>query len=91
MVCQKCGNQLPNEGFVCKFCGAMMTDEQIEQQKNYLKERHFQPKLKSELYGIEKINYQKEEAQNNPKIKAILIIVGVIIFLIILAILINIS
>ena len=81
MVCQKCGNQLPNEGFVCKFCGAMMTDEQIEQQKNYLKERRFQPKLKSELYGIE----------NNPKFKAILIIAGVIIFLIILAILINIS
>ncbi len=91
MICQKCGNQLPNEGFVCKFCGAMMTSEQIEQQKNYLKEKRFQPKLKSELYGIEKIDYREEKEQNNPKLKAVFIIGGVIIFLIILAILINIS
>lgn len=91
MICKKCGKQLPNEGFICKFCGAMMDQKQIMQQKDYLKERRFEPKLKTELYGMEKINYRDAKEQKDNKLLGFLIVGGIIIFLIILAILINIK
>lgn len=88
MICKKCGNPLPREGFVCKFCGAMMDEKQIAQQKEYMKTIKKRPILKSELYGMEKINYPKEK---NPKISkgvVTFILISLIIFLIILAIII---
>lgn len=89
MFCQKCGNPLPKEGYICKFCGAMMTESQIEKQKNYMQENKFKPKLKSEMYGVEKINYQ--ESEKNSKNLGIFLVLGILIFLIILAIIIYIA
>ena len=90
MYCKKCGNPLPNEGFTCKFCGAMMESNQIAQQKNNLQERKWQTRTKSELYGMEKINYQKEEQENKKNFPlGVFLIFGVLIILIVIAILIN--
>ncbi len=86
MYCHKCGKYLPNEGYVCKFCGALMTKEQIENQKR-LNNKASSVKLKSELYGGERIIYKKEKEKNN--LTGIFFILGIIIFLIILAIILN--
>lgn len=91
MFCKKCGNPLPKEGYMCKFCGAMMDKNQIENQNKLMKDNHYQPKLKSELYGMEKINYQENERKEEKSFLPYAIIGGVIIFLIILAIIINIA
>ena len=37
MFCKKCNNPLPSEGYICKFCGALMTQEQIATQKENMK------------------------------------------------------
>lgn len=87
MYCHKCGKALPNEGFVCKFCGAMMNENQIKEQKRHLREHQNDFKLKTEMYGIEKINYREEKKEESLKIY--LIIGGIIIILIILAIILN--
>ena len=67
----------------------MMTESQIEKQKEYMQENKFKPKLKSELYGIEKINYEKREKDS--KKLGIFLILGILIFLVILAIIIYIA
>ena len=92
MFCKKCGNPLPKEGYICKFCGAMMDKDQIAKQNDYIKENRFNSsKLKSELYGVEKINYdQDQDAKEENRFLGIAIVIGVIIFLIILAIIMNI-
>ena len=79
MFCQKCGNPLPKEGYICKFCGAMMGRDQIEKQKEYMKEHQYDPKLKSELYGQEKINYNTEKDKN--KNLGFLIILAIILYI----------
>ena len=91
MFCKKCGNPLPKEGYICKFCGAMMDKNQVENQNKLMKENSYQPKFKTELYGGEKINYQENEHKEEKNFLPYAIIGGVIIFLIILAIIINIA
>ncbi len=91
MYCKKCGSPLPNEGYICKFCGAMMGEEQIQKQKEIIKEHKYEPRLKTEMYGQAKINYKTEDTPKENKFLGIAIIVGIIIFLIILAILLNIN
>ena len=82
MKCKNCGNPLPNEGIICKFCGALMDQSQI----------NYQNKMKiillSEKYGHEnKIEYR--EIKEN-KVLGLIVISIVLLFLIVLAILINI-
>ena len=91
MYCKKCGNPLPNEGLTCKFCGAMMEKEQIVQQKGAYQEKKWQTRLKSELYGMDKINYQNEKENKKNFPFGIFLIIGVLIILIVIAILINVN
>ncbi len=80
MVCQKCGSALPSEGFICKRCGTLMSEEQIKEQKQYLKENNnqYKAKLISEAYGNQKI-YQARENSNNKIIGLIIILIALII------------
>lgn len=89
MKCNKCGSPLPNEGVTCKFCGAMMDQEQINYfHKNRNKEEQ-KIMLLSEKYGREnKIEY-REEKEN--KLLGLVVIVIILVILIILTILINIK
>ena len=41
MYCKRCGAALPSEGYVCKSCGAMMSEEQIKMQKEYNSDNKF--------------------------------------------------
>jgi len=89
MNCKKCGNSLPNNGAICKFCGAMMSEEQIVLQNNQNKNRGLNQNLKSDLYGVEKnIAYNKNEKEN--KILGVIIIAIILVFIIVLALLLNI-
>jgi len=87
MKCKNCGNPLPSEGIICKFCGALMDQSQINYQ-NKMKDKNNQKiMLLSEKYGHEnKIEYR--EVKEN-KILGLAIITIILVILIVLAILIN--
>lgn len=87
MKCKNCGNALPDQGAVCKFCGVAMNEEQIKYQ-NKMKDRNQQRlELLSEKYGREnKIEYRETKENKALGLAVILII---LLFLIILTILVN--
>ena len=91
MICKKCGKALPSEGAVCNFCGAMMNKEQLEQRKK-MQDSNFQAKLMSDRYGVDKkALYSKEESQKENKLIGIAVILGILLFLIILVIIVNVG
>ncbi|MDE6285057.1 MAG: hypothetical protein K2M17_04860 [Bacilli bacterium] len=95
MVCNRCGKPLPNEGAICKFCGAMMTQTQLKQMQSMQDSRgSFKRNLLSDRYGVDKSVLYQEKEEKKPKENKLLgaiIILGIIVFLIILTILMNIG
>ena len=90
MFCNKCGNPLPKEGAVCKFCGAMMNSEQINMVREENSQQEFRPELKTEKYGQgANIEYREKNNFNDNEILGIIIIGGIVLFIIILAIILN--
>ena len=88
MFCNKCGNPLPNEGAVCKFCGAMMSEEQIKMIREQKKEKEFRPELMTEKYGQSKIGY-RDDNKNSNIVVVLFVMGGIVLFIIILAIILN--
>lgn len=87
MICKNCKNPLPSDGIVCKFCGTLMSQEQINFQRKYRDKDNERITLLSEKYGHNnKIEY-REEKEN--KIVGLIAIVIVLLVLIFLAILMN--
>lgn len=87
MTCRNCGKPLPSEGIVCKFCGALMDQSQINYQNKMQDKDNKKIMLLSEKYGHEnKIEYR--EIKEN-KVLGLIVISIVLLFLIVLAILIN--
>lgn len=88
MKCKKCGNPLPSTGIVCKFCGMMMDQKQINEQIKMRDKANERIMLLSEKYGQEnKVTY-REEKEN--KVLGIIVIAIVLLVLIFLTILLNI-
>lgn len=88
MVCKNCGKPLPSEGIVCKFCGALMDQSQINYQNKMRDKDNKKIMLLSEKYGHEnKIEYR--EVKEN-KVLGLVVITIILVFLIVLSILINI-
>ena len=87
MVCKNCGKPLPSEGIVCKFCGALMDQSQINYQNKMRDKDNKKIMLLSEKYGHEnKIEYR--EVKEN-KVLGLIVITIILVFLIVLSILIN--
>ncbi len=87
MQCKRCGKALPSNGISCKFCGALMDQEQINMRNNLQDKENKRIELLSEKYGqIQNIEYQKPKEN---KILGLIIIILVLLFLIILAIILN--
>lgn len=87
MICKNCKNPLPSDGIVCKFCGTLMSQEQINDQRKYKDREKERIVLLSEKYCHEnKIEY-RENKEN--KILGFISIVIVLLVLIFLAILMN--
>lgn len=92
MLCKKCGRPLPNEGAVCKFCGVMMDSKDI-QERNSRGTKSFSPNLLSDRYGIDKKSIYEEKKPENKENKflGMVVILGVLLFLIILVIIVNVG
>lgn len=87
MNCNRCGKPLPNGGMVCKFCGTLMDQNQLNFQKKMKDKNDERIVLLSEKYGHSNNIEYREEKEN--KILGLIIISVVVVFLIILTILIN--
>lgn len=82
MNCNRCGSPLPSHGYVCKQCGMMMSSGQLEQNRKWNKENN--------QNGFNNYNNDFKPLKTNKEkynIKIALIIVGILLFLIVLAIL----
>ena len=51
MKCKRCGKALGTDRGICPFCGAMLTQSQMEIYKQDKKERMLKPELLTEKYG----------------------------------------
>ena len=88
MICNRCGSALPSDGVICKECGAMMTKEQIEEQKKWNelnKETNRKINLMSSKYNVNKDNFSYEEPKKENKLVGLLVLVGVTLIIILLA------
>ena len=85
MQCNRCGAALPNNSYVCKQCGALMTKEQIELQKKFNKENNLnQYNGRTNAYLTNQINYEKHETNYNHLMAVIFLILMVIVVLMII-------
>lgn len=84
MVCKRCGAPLPSQGYVCKQCGMLMSSDQIEEQKQSIRNNGLSTELVSEKYGGKKQIFQGRDGVEN-KGKALLVLFGILIFIIIVA------
>ncbi len=84
MFCKRCGAALPSEGYICKSCGAMMSEEQIKSQKEFINnENKFKVNLMSDKYnpgGIERDYKKRKDSRYLGILLVILIMVVIIIF-----------
>ena len=87
MKCNRCGNPLPSDGMICKFCGALMDQKQISYQNKMKDKNNERIMLLSEKYGY-KNDIEYREVKEN-KILGLIVISVIVVFLIILTILIN--
>ncbi len=88
MFCKRCNNPLPSEGFVCKFCGALMSEEQIKTQKENMKNNSLKGVLASSKYSnLNKIKYNTNKDNDNKALMGAVMFI-VIVFLIIVSIII---
>lgn len=88
MTCNRCGNPLPSEGMVCKFCGALMNQSQINYQNQMKDKDNKRIVLLSEKYGHQN-NIEYQDKKEN-KLLGLFIVMIVLVILIILTILFNI-
>ena len=87
MICSRCGRPLPNKGVTCKFCGMLMSQEQIDYQRKMNDKHNERIELLSEKYGRENnVEYRKPKEN---KALGLAVIIIVLLFLIILTILNN--
>ena len=88
MICKKCGSALPSNGAVCKQCGAMMSKEQIDEQKKWqeINKQNNNINLMSSKYNVNKENfkYNTEEKKEN-KLLGALILVGIVVVIVLIA------
>ena len=83
MKCKRCGKALGTDRGICPFCGAMLTQSQMEIYKQDKRERMLKPELLTEKYGEKPIYYEKRKNEEN-KIIGIVIVLGVILILLII-------
>lgn len=89
MICNRCGAALPSDGVTCKQCGAMMSKEQIEEQKKWKEinkqNNNINANLMSSRYGVNKENFNYNEPKKENKLLGLLVIVGIVFIIIIIA------
>ena len=85
MVCKRCGHDLPLTGYICTNCGAMMSIEQIKEQKAKNPASFIPQGLVSERYGHKDFIYKKRE-EKKLKLKGWLLYLGLLLGIILVCI-----
>lgn len=87
MNCKRCGKPLPSEGVTCKFCGMLMSNEELNiMRKNSIKEDK-RLQMLSEKYAANKTPDYSKPKEN--KMLGLIFIVIVLLILIIITIIVN--
>ena len=87
MNCKRCGKPLPSEGVACKFCGMLMSQDQINFQKKMAVDENKRIQLLSEKYGANTTPEYRKPKEN--KLLGAIIIIITLLILIIIAIIVN--
>ena len=67
-----------------------MSQEQVNTMQQEKKDQEFRPELKTEMYGQDsKIEYREDNNVSENKLLGVIIIGGIVLFIIILAIILN--
>lgn len=85
MNCKRCNAPLPSTGYVCSRCGAMMSIEQIQEQKENLKQNtsYNRSELVSEKYGGKKQIFEGRREEKN-SLLLIIVMFSILIFLLVI-------
>ena len=87
MKCKRCGKPLPNEGVTCKFCGMLMSSDEINtMRKNSIKEDKRLRMLQEKYASNKQDDYEKPKEN---KLFGIIFITIVLLILIIITIIVN--
>lgn len=85
MKCKRCGCSLPSTGLICRNCSAMMSMEQINNQKENQKYRNKNfVEMVSEKYGHKKQIFEKREEEKSKYIPLLFAASIMIVFFLLL-------
>ena len=87
MNCKRCGKPLPSEGVTCKFCGMLMSNDEINtMRKNSIKEDKRLRMLQEKYASNKQDDYEKPKEN---KLLGIIFITIVLLILIVITIIVN--
>ncbi len=85
MYCEKCGDAMPGDSFVCPTCGKILSQKQIKIHKEMNKNNN-QPKYLSDRYGVKKDIVFNKDFNNKNLIVYIIFILLILIIIALIAI-----
>ena len=87
MNCKRCGKPLPNNSVACKFCGMLMSNDQLNYQKKMQENEEKKIQLLSEKYGVNTTPEYNNKKEN--KFLGAIFIGIILLILIIITIIVN--
>lgn len=87
MNCKRCGKPLPNNSVACKFCGMLMSNDQLNYQKKMQENEEKKIQLLSEKYGVSTTPEYNNKKEN--KFLGAIFIGIILLILIIITIIVN--
>lgn len=87
MNCKRCGKPLPNNSVACKFCGMLMSNDQLNYQKKMQENKEKKIQLLSEKYGVNTTPEYNNKKEN--KFLGAIFIGIILLILIIITIIVN--
>ncbi len=89
MNCKRCGKALGTDRGICPFCGAPLSQEQMQTFQKWKKEEQYKEKMITEKYNGKKVYFEKRE--NNDSLAFLLIILGLMVLIIMVILIIILS
>ncbi len=87
MNCKRCGKPLPNNSVACKFCGMLMSQDQLNYQRKMQENKDKIIQLLSEKYGVNTTPEYNNKKEN--KFLGAIFIGIILLILIIITIIVN--
>ena len=86
MHCKRCGKALGTDRGICPFCGAMLSNDQMEIYKADIQDRNKEARLITEKYGEKPYIYEKTKNNDNKLAMLLMILFLIAIILIVILI-----